>query len=108
LNDRGRAREAEPLLQEAFAIRAEKLGPVVRATAVTGRALGVCLASLGRSDDAEKLLLESYRNLSGAPDSWSQREETETLRRLVTFYRMHGNRGEAARFRTLLAARPSH
>jgi eukaryotic-like serine/threonine-protein kinase len=108
LNDRGRSREAEPLLQEAFAIRAEKLGPTVRATAVTGRALGVCLASLGRNDDAEELLLASYRNLSGAPDSWSQREETETLRRLVGLYETHGNRPEAARFRALLAARPPH
>ena len=58
-------RRAEPLLREALAIRSGKRGPANVRTAESQRELGTCLARLGKVDEAEQLLLVSYRVFSG-------------------------------------------
>jgi tetratricopeptide (TPR) repeat protein len=99
LSEQGRTREAESMLREALAIRLAKLPPGDRLTASTQRALGVCLARLGRHDEAERLLLESYRGVESGADYWTVKERDATTARLAWFYQMRGKRSEAARFR---------
>jgi hypothetical protein len=66
---------------------------------VTRRALGLCLAGLGRDEEAERLLVESYRSLSAADDWWSRRDAAESARRLAEYYTERGRIDEAARYR---------
>ena len=100
----GRAREAEPLLREALAIRMEKLDPGDRLTAKTRLRLGECLARMRRFQEGEALMLQSYRGLSARADWFSQRDAEESARLLAEFYTSRGRAGEAARYRALAGA----
>jgi hypothetical protein len=68
------------------------------------RAMGVCLAALGRDAAAEPLLVESLRTMEANPGTgWRiERSREESLQRLVDFYESRGRRREA------LAVRAAH
>ena len=57
--------------------------------------LGVCLAALGQSAEAERLLLESYRTFEAS--RYGALERAETASALATFYAARGRqRGGSA------------
>jgi hypothetical protein len=58
----------------------------------------ICLVELGRYDEAEPLLLESYPNLRPLPDA----DTRETLRYLVKLYDAWGKPEKAAEWRAKL------
>jgi serine/threonine-protein kinase len=107
LNTLGRPTEAEPPLEEALKSRTDALGATHRKTLDTRRELGYSLALQRRYGEAERYLLQVYREVAGRDDLWSQRERQETLRRLVELYDKQGRRGEAAKYQRLLTARGS-
>lgn len=104
LSDRGNPGEGEPLLREALAAKLELIGPTASETSTTQRELAHCLTLLGRTAEAESLLLEAYRRLEQRSDFWSGKERRETLRRLVDLYRETGRAAEAAKYRQLLVS----
>ena len=103
LNALGRPKEAEPLLEEALRSRTERLGPTHRKTLDTRRELGYSLGLEGRYPEAERHLLQVYREVAARDDLWSRRERQETLRRLVELYRKQGRPAEAAKYRRQLS-----
>jgi serine/threonine-protein kinase len=100
--DQGRPKEAEPLLRQALSQRIEKLGPDDRRTARAQRLLGLCLMSLGRTDEAEKLLLASYRTLASAKNWYHRTLRERTLQDLVALYESAGRPADADKYRALL------
>ena len=100
LTDRGHPSEGEPLLREALRLRVEKFGSDDRRTARAQRALGVCLASLGRRREAERLLLDSHHALVSATNWYHRTLKRQTARDLVTLYEAWGRREDAAAFRS--------
>jgi hypothetical protein len=97
LNEHGQPTEAEPLLREALATQARLLGSAHYVTSATRRELGYSLVLQGSSMEAERLLLEAYRDLSSRADHWGGKERRETLRRLVDLYRKGGRGREVPR-----------
>jgi len=98
-------RAAEPLLREALKIRQRALPPGHWRTAEAEGALGVCLEARAEREEAERLLLDSYRGFDSAPGWRSSQGREETLRQLVSLYDRWGKRNQAARYRALLASR---
>jgi len=112
LIDRADYDEAEPLLREALQLR--------EATADGGTAvelrheLGEALIGLGRLDEAESLLLETYRTLSDRaeviPVPLRDGLLREAVERLIRLYEAWGKSEEAARWyreRAALRAEPA-
>ena len=67
----GRKSEAEQILREAVALRADSLPANHFLVATTNIALGGFLTDMGRYEEAEQLLLKSFESLklSQAPES---------------------------------------
>jgi tetratricopeptide (TPR) repeat protein len=67
----GRGIEAEHILREALALRAESMPANHFLVATANMALGEFLTTIGRYDEAEQLLLKSFESLknSQAPES---------------------------------------
>jgi len=102
LVDENRAGEAEPLLRQGLAWQRKGARPGSPGASAAERDLGACLAALGRYQEAEALLLSSYRALSSSPGV--QEETREALQDLVALYRRWNKPREAAAYAARLAA----
>ena len=98
----GQTAEGEQILRDALRIRSESLPKEHFWVALAQSALGECLALARRHDEAEPLLLESYRTLekSQGPNNPRTRLAAE---RLATFYEMSGRLDLARPYRSVAA-----
>jgi tetratricopeptide (TPR) repeat protein len=93
----GDDREAEELAREALRTFRLKLPEEHRKVARAKGRLGEILVARGRPNEAEPLLLESYRSLGGAGSEWQ--DDLETVRKnLVEVYRRLGKPALAAKY----------
>ncbi len=58
--------------------------------------------ALGHRDEAEKLLLGSYKTLAAATNWYHRTLREHTLQDLVALYQASGRRAEAAKYQALL------
>ncbi len=78
LLDQGRSAGALPVLQEALDIRAATMDAGSTDLAISRRDLGICLTRLGRYDEAEALLVQSYPIILGR---WGKDDRAAKLAR---------------------------
>lgn len=98
----GHPQEAYTLHQEALEIRLESLPDDHPDLAVGRSAMAGCLISLGRSGEAEPLLLASMRafeEMQGRPNP----AKAKTLERLVELYSLLGKTEESTRYAAMLS-----
>jgi hypothetical protein len=88
LVDEGSAADGEPMLRQALASQRAHHGPDDPRTLETESLLGECLAALGRSMEAESLLVVSARKLRASP--YGAKELPGARRRLAEFLRTNG------------------
>lgn len=69
LADEGRFREAEPAFRQLLTLLAWIAGATHPRTISAQEGLGLCLLKMGRLDEAEPLLTDAYKMLTGAPDA---------------------------------------
>lgn len=100
----GKAREAEPMLREALALRMQSMPESSLLVARAEIALGECLTSLQDHDSAAAFLTRGYRKISSQPghETWKR----DALRSLVRVYESRGLDEEARVYRQLLQAAP--
>ena len=96
----GQTQEGERLLREAVKIRNELLPKGHFWVAVANGALGECLLLETQYEEAEPLLVESYKSLQASLGPQDPRTK-EAVGRLVQLYLSWGKPGEAARYRAL-------
>jgi hypothetical protein len=101
LVDEGSAPDAEPMLRQALASQRAHHGTDDPRTLATESLLGECLAALGRSTEAESLLVGSARKLRASP--YGAKELPGATRRLAEFLRARGHPRGPAR-----STQPSH
>lgn len=102
LVDTQQAKEALPLMEEALTIGKKHLPAGHKDIEIANSILGKCLASLGRIQEAEPLLLQSYERLKAiAP---ADPETRDALNRIIDFYEGSANKVKAAEYRKLLTA----
>ncbi|MCP4246449.1 MAG: serine/threonine protein kinase [bacterium] len=98
LMNRGDLQAAEPLLRESLERRQAALPESDPSIAVTEGALGECLTALGRYEEAEALLLESYSRL--APQEGEENDEArQACERIAALYEAWGEPERAAEWR---------
>ena len=85
LVSKGEALEAVPLLNEALKIRKDALPENHWLIAYAQSVRGECLAALGRYDEAEPLIVESYERVALAQGEKGF-ESVRVLRRIVRLY----------------------
>ena len=102
--DDGNPQVAAEHLRDAVQSLQAELGDNHRSTALASSALGDCLVSLGRFDEAEPLLLNSYERIQGVFGP-TRREPELALQRIVRLYDGWGRPEDAARYRALLSIR---
>ena len=92
---------AEPLLREALTIRREVLGDGDWRTASAENALGACLTSLGRLEEAKGLLLGSH---SVIENRWGEAHERTQrgVKRIIALYEACGKPDKAGEYRRML------
>lgn len=100
--DRGEPRRAEPLLRQALAIRQRLFRNDDGRVAATKGLLGEALTSLGRYEEAERLLLDAHGALADRSES-RPRDVRESVDRLVRLYSAWGRPVKAAHYRELAA-----
>ena len=100
LSDKGEFAEAETLLREAVEIRTTASQRNVH-TGRTRLFLGECLARMGRYEQAEQELRQSYDVIVAAVGT-DHSFEPEARRKLVALYEAWGKPEEAARWRAKL------
>lgn len=98
LNKEGRADEAEKILREALALRETNLPSNHFMTALTRGALGECLTTLKKFDDAESALIASYDSLVLSHTIDNPRT-TLAKQRLIALYSNWGKTGMLSRYR---------
>ncbi|MGB2986558.1 MAG: serine/threonine-protein kinase [Phycisphaerae bacterium] len=98
LLDRGDPAGSEPLLRECVAIRSRAFAADDWRTANANSALGACLNSLKRFEEAEPLLLQSYPNIK-AKHGESDKRTRKALQRIIDLYVGWGKTDKAAEFR---------
>lgn len=86
LMTQNRSSEALPNFQRAYEIRIKHLAPTSSERATTASMLGDCLASLGRMEEAEPLLIEGYLALleSRGEEHTSTQEAAERLQEFLS------------------------
>jgi eukaryotic-like serine/threonine-protein kinase len=107
---RAQPKAAEALLREGLRIRllSPRMVPNRRrifpeddwSIGATKSLLGASLIALARYDEAERVLLDAYRELEALP-SPPRHDVDATIARLVNLYTAWGKRDEAARYRAL-------
>lgn len=97
LATRGKCREAEPLLRRALQQERGRWPPEHERVVRPQRQLGTCLANLRRFDEAESLLLDTYRTVIevGRPTG----AVVDIARELVRLYELWDRQELAARYR---------
>jgi eukaryotic-like serine/threonine-protein kinase len=105
LTDRGKAAEAEPLVRAALASYDARHGRMHQGTLRARRVLGFALMAMGRTDEAESILLDDLRALDESTGaSWrTARTRRETLRRLIGLYESSGRGADARKYAGILA-----
>jgi serine/threonine protein kinase len=96
-----RPTEGETTLREAVKIRTESLPKEHFWVALANGALGECLTTQGRYDEAEPLLLQSYESLKSSQGTTNPRTRL-ALRRLITLYDDWGKHDTANRYKNRL------
>jgi tetratricopeptide (TPR) repeat protein len=96
----GRATEAEPLAREALAIFRSS-SPTSWRVADAESVLGACIMKSGRFQEAEPLLLGSYRTLK-EEQGGGAKYAAKALERIVELYIRWGRPAQAAEYRSLL------
>jgi serine/threonine protein kinase/Flp pilus assembly protein TadD len=81
----GRPAVAEPVFREMIARQRLRLGDHHRYTVDARCRLGTCLVRLGRFEEAETLLVESYEVLAADPAAGADRVD-ETIARIIALY----------------------
>ncbi|MCP4245672.1 MAG: tetratricopeptide repeat protein [bacterium] len=104
LQEVNRLDEAEPLLRESLEIRRESMPDDHLSILNTKSILGGSLAALGRHDEAESLLLESYAGIRSAEGEHDDLERA-TCQRLIDLYTSSGKSDKAAEWRAKLEVR---
>jgi tetratricopeptide (TPR) repeat protein len=104
LNKLGKPAEAEKLLREAVRLRSESLPPDHFMTAFTRGALGECLTTQKRYDEAETLLVASYTSLVKSQAGHNPRTLL-AQRRLIELYQRWNKPELADKYRALLSAK---
>ncbi|HEY2712724.1 MAG TPA: serine/threonine-protein kinase [Chthoniobacterales bacterium] len=94
LNKTGRPNEGETFLREAVKLRSESLPKDHFWVALANGALGECLTTEGRHDEARPLLLQSYQSLKSSQGATNPRTRL-ALQRLITLYNHWGKTGIA-------------
>jgi hypothetical protein len=92
------AQEAEPLLRESVTIRRERLPSGDWRTANVESLLGGCLTALERYEEAEPLLLNSYRGFQAAREPPTKRVE-QAGQRVLRLYESWGKPDRAEAWR---------
>lgn len=100
----GDSAAAEPLLREALVIRARQLGTEAYLTTYAENALGACLSHLGRSEEAESLLVRSTRSISTKLPPGNV-QVGECVKRTIEFYQQTGRPDLARSYEALLPHR---
>jgi hypothetical protein len=101
LNKTGKSQESEAFVCETVKLRTESLPKDHFWVAVANSALGECLATLKRFNEAEPLLVEGYTQLNSSLGPKDPRTK-EALGRLVELYELWGKPAQAAQYRTLI------
>jgi len=104
LNKLGRSDEAERVLREAVRLREENLPAQHFMTALTRGALGECLTTQKRYDEAEPLLVASYTSLVKSQAVHNPRT-LSAERRLVDLYQRWNKPELADKYRALLSSK---
>ncbi len=102
LIEKGAPEKAIPLLQRAIAIRAKDYPPTNPLVAATNTVYAHALARLGRYEEAERLLLDNYPNLTGN-DGPLDRRSRRALLWTADLYEAWNKPEEATRYRQLLS-----
>ena len=102
LQEAGRFAEAEPLLRECLEILRASLPDDHLSILNTKSILGSTLAALGRRDEAEPLLLESYTGIRSAEREHGDWERA-ACQRIIDLYESWGKGEQAAEYRAMLA-----
>ena len=103
LNKTGKAQEGEDILREAVKLRTDSLPKEHFWVALANDALGECLTTQGRYDEAEPLLLQSYESLKSSQGANNPRTRL-ALQRLVVLYEDWGRFATANIYRNKLVA----
>ena len=90
------------MLREAVGTFRRTFPPTNTMTADAESVLGECLTDLRRYDEAEPLLLKSYKTIFDYKGN-STKLAQQALRRLVKLYEAEGKPEKAAQYRELLA-----
>ncbi|MHC4944287.1 MAG: serine/threonine-protein kinase [Planctomycetota bacterium] len=101
LRDQEKYGEALPFLEEAARIRTAAVGEKHVVSAQSNALLGQCLVKLGRYEEGEKLLLDSYDVLASNEDSYYI---LHALSSLVELYEAWDKPEEAQKYSDLLSA----
>ena len=96
--DLDRSGEAEVYLREAVAVRTAALGEDHWHVAASASALGACLVSLGKYEEAERYLLSSLSTLETTFGDEDRRSQL-ARERVVLLYEASGQANRAAEFR---------
>ncbi|HEX9545630.1 MAG TPA: protein kinase [Pyrinomonadaceae bacterium] len=105
LNKLGRSTEAEKVLREAVKLREENLPDQHFMTALTRGALGECLTTQKRYDEAETLLVTSYTSLVKSQAVHNPRTLL-AQRRLIELYQRWNKPELADKYRALPSSKP--
>jgi serine/threonine protein kinase/Tfp pilus assembly protein PilF len=100
LRKEGRAQEAEPYLRRGLQMRLSTLGSDHWMSGLSQRALGKCLADLGKDAEAENLLIESFETLRTTRGLEDQRT-ISVLDDLISYYDSRGQKSKASEYRDL-------
>jgi hypothetical protein len=103
LTKTGQSNEGEKILREAVKFRSDSLPKERFWVALANGALGECLTTQGRYDEAEPLLLHSYESLKSSHGTNNPRTRL-ALQRVVSLYEDWGKFDTAKTYRSKLAA----
>ena len=101
LTKTGQPNEGETILREAVKMRTDSLPKEHFWVALANDALGDCLTTQGRYDEAELLLLQSYESLKSSQGATNPRTRL-ALRRIITLYNDWGKHDTANRYKNRL------
>ena len=101
LTKTGQPNEGEAVLRQAVEIRTDSVPKEHFWVALANGALGECLTTEGRYDEAEPLLLRSYESLKSSQGSGNPRTRL-AVQRLITLYESWGKPDRANHFRIQL------
>ena len=99
----GQPNEGERALREAIKLRRESLPKENFWLALANNALGECLTTEGRYDEAEPLLLQSYESLNSSQGATNPRTRL-ALQRLIVLYDAWGKPSSAGTFQNKLGS----